>query len=159
MQSITFAVAAAIVIAAIDRFFFDGETARCTPALNAHPTPLARVAITFIGGLLEKLFFRVVVATTVAAAVWSALRRGVGERTGHVAAAQWTGTISAAIFVGFWHVGMGSDPSLSEARVLAVNAVGNLLYGWTYWRRGLEISTLTHGALNATLYLRLPLLR
>jgi membrane protease YdiL (CAAX protease family) len=157
-QSIAFAVAAAIVIAAIDRFFFDGETARRTPALNVHPTPLARVAITFIGGLLEELFFRVFFATTVAAAVWSGLRRAVGERAGLVVAAQWTGIISAAIFVGVWHVGMGSDPSSSGARVLAVNGVGNLLYGWTYWRRGLEMSTLTHGALNATLYLGLPIL-
>ena len=97
-------------------------------------------------------------ATAVAAAVWSALRRSVGERTSHVAAAQWTGTIAAVILVGVWHVGMVGDPSSNEARVLAVNAVGNLVYGWTYWRRGLEMSTLTHGALNAALYLGLPLL-
>jgi len=46
----------------------------------------------------------------------------------------------------------------SDARILAINAVGNLLYGWTYWRRGLEMSTLAHGVLNSTLYLGLPLL-
>jgi membrane protease YdiL (CAAX protease family) len=158
LQSIVFAVAAAIVIAAIDQFFFEGETARRTPALDAHPTPLARVTITFIGGLLEELFFRVLFATAMAALVWSVLRGVVGERTGHVAAAQWTGTIAAAIFVGVWHVWLVSDPASSDARVLVVNAVGNLLYGWTYWRRGLEMSTLTHGTLNATLFLGLPLI-
>jgi len=158
LQSIAFAVAAAIVVAAIDRLFFDGETARRTPALDVHPTPPARVAITFIGGLLEELFFRVFFATAVATVVWSALRRIVGARTIHVAAAQWTGTIAAMIFVGVWHVWMVSDPASNDARVLAVNAVGNLLYGWTYWRRGLEMCTLTHGVLNATLYLGMPLL-
>ncbi|MBA3558773.1 MAG: CPBP family intramembrane metalloprotease [Gemmatimonadaceae bacterium] len=121
------------------------------------PRRPARVAITFIGGLLEELFFRVFFATTVAAAAWSALRRTVGERTSHVAVAQWTGTVAAVIFVGLWHVWMCTDPSSNDARVVMVNA-GNLLYGWTYWRRGLEMSTLTHGALNATLYLGLPLL-
>ncbi len=157
-KSIVFAVAAAIVIAAIDQFFFAGETARRTPALDAHPTPPARVAIPFIGGLLEELVFRVCLATGVAAVVWSALRRGVGDRASHVAVAQWTGTVIAAIVVGVWHVSMGNDPSSNDARVLAVNAVSNLLYGWTYWRSGLEMSTLTHGTLNATLYLGLPVL-
>ena len=62
------------------------------------------------------------------------------------------------IFVGVWHVGMVGDPSTNDVRVLAVNGVSNLVYGWTYWRRGLEMSTLTHGVLNACLYLGLPLL-
>ena len=158
LKSVAFAVAAAIVIAAIDQLFFGGETARRTPALDAHPTPAGRVAITFVGGLLEELFFRVFFATAVATVVWSLLRRNVSERASRVAAIQWTGTLAAAIFVGVWHVWMVSDPTSNDARVLAVNAVGNALYGWTYWRRGLEMSTLTHGALNATLYLGLPLL-
>lgn len=158
LEGVALAVAAAIVIAAIDQLFFGGETARRTPPLDAHPTPPARVAITFVGGLLEELLFRVFAATAVATVVWSALRRGVGERAGHVAAAQWTGTLAAAILVGVWHAWMLDDPAASDARILAVNAVGNVLYGWTYWRRGLELSTLTHGALNATLYLGLPLL-
>ena len=102
--------------------------------------------------------FRAFFATAVAAVVWAALSRSVGERTGQVAAAQWVGTLAAAIVVGVWHVGMGGDSSSNSARVLAVNAIGNVLYGWTYWRHGLEMSTLTHGVLNATLYLGLPLL-
>jgi membrane protease YdiL (CAAX protease family) len=61
------------------------------------------------------------------------------------------------IYVGVWHTWMVADPS-SDARVMAINSVGNLLYGWTYWRRGLEYAVLTHGVLNATLYLGFPLL-
>jgi membrane protease YdiL (CAAX protease family) len=157
LQTVAFAVAAAVVVALVDQLFFGGETARRNPALDAHPTPPARVAVSFVGGLLEELVFRVVVATAVATVVWNALRRGVGERVGHVAAAQWTGTLAAAVVVGAWHVGMVGDPA-SSARVLAVNAVGNVLYGWTFWRRGLELSTLAHGVLNSTLYLGLSLL-
>ena len=60
--------------------------------------------------------------------------------------------------VGVWHVGMAVI-HLEQWRVLAVNAIGNVLYGWTYWRHGLEMSTLTHGVLERrTLYLGLPLL-
>lgn len=158
LQSVALAIATAMLIAAIDHFLCDGETARRTPALNEHPTPQARVAITFIGGLAEELVFRVFFATAVAWAVWWVLRRAIGERPSHVGAARWTGTIAAAVVVGVWHVGMVGDPSSNDARVLTVNAVSNLLYGWTWWRRGLEMSTLTHGTLNATLYLGLPFL-
>lgn len=156
-QSVALAIAAAALIAAIDHFFFDGETARRTPALDVHPTPAARVAVTFVGGLLEELYFRVVFATVVASVAWLALRRLLGERPSTVTAAQWTGTIGAAIYCGLWHTTMVDDPS-SDTRVIVVNVVSNLLYGWTYWRRGLELSTLTHGVLNASLYLGLPLL-
>lgn len=157
LQSVAIAIAAAIVIAAIDQFFFEGATARRTPALNVHPTPAARVAVCFIGGFLEEIVFRVLLASAVAAVAWSALRR-FGGRMSNVAAAQWTGTVAAAIVVGIWHVGMVADPASNDMRVLAVNGVSNLVYGWTYWRRGLELSTLTHGALNSSLYLGLPLL-
>lgn len=155
LESIALAIAGALVVAAIDQVFFGGETARRTPALNLHPTPVARVAITFIGGFLEELFFRVFFATAVASVVWLALRRPVGQPA--VPVAQWAGIIAAAIYVGVWHTTMGDAPS-NNARVIAVNAVSNLLYGWTYWRRGLELSALTHGVLNATLYLGLPFL-
>lgn len=154
-KSVVLAVAAAIVIAAIDHFFFSGETASRTPALDAHPTPAARVVVTFVGGLLEELYFRVFFATAVAGTVWLLFRRLFGERS--VAAARWMGTLAAVAYVALWHTWMVNDPS-ADARVIAINSVGNLLYGWTYWRRGLEMAVLTHGVLNATLYLGLPLL-
>lgn len=157
LQSVALGVAAALLIAAIDHFFFDGATARGTPALHEHPAPAARVLVTFVGGLGEELYFRVFIATAVASVVWLALGWLVGERAGTVTAAQWAGTITAMIYVGLWHTWMVADPS-SDARVMAINSVGNLLYGWTYWRRGLEYAVLTHGVLNATLYLGYPLL-
>lgn len=157
LQSVTFGILAAFLIAAIDHVFFDGQTARGTPALDEHPTPAARVMITFIGGLGEELFFRVFFATAVASVVWLAFRRVSAQRALVVTLAQWTGTVCAMIYVMLWHVWMSSDPS-GEARIMAINSVGNLLYGWMYWRRGLEFAALTHGVLNATLYLGYPLL-
>lgn len=157
LQSVAFGVLAAFLIAAIDHFFFNGETAKRTPALDEHPTPVARVLVTFIGGLGEELYFRVFFATVVASVVWLALRRVVAQREGAVTVAQWTGTITAMVYVGLWHTWMVADPS-GDTRVMAMNSVGNLLYGWTYWRRGLEFAVLTHGILNATLYLGYPLL-
>lgn len=157
LQSVTFGILAALLIAAIDHFFFSGETARGTPALDEHPTPAARVLITFVGALGEELYFRVLFATLVASVLWLALRRLAGRREVAVTVAQWTGTIAAMVYVGLWHTWMVADPS-SDTRVMAINSLGNVLYGWMYWRRGLEFAVLTHGTLNATLYLGYPLL-
>jgi membrane protease YdiL (CAAX protease family) len=155
LQSVALGLLGAIVVAAIDHVFFAGGTAAVVPPLDAHPTPAARVIIPFIGGFLEEIYFRVLFATAVAIVAWSALRRLAPERG--VAVARWTGTITAMVFVGVWHTWMVADPS-ADARVMAINSVGNILYGWTYWRRGVELATLTHGVLNATLYLGWPLL-
>jgi membrane protease YdiL (CAAX protease family) len=157
LECVTLAILGATLVAAIDYFFFEAVTARATPALDEHPTPTARVLITFIGGLLEELFFRLLFATAVASVVWLALRRLIAQREVAVTLAQWTGTIIAMIHVGMWHVWMSSIHT-GDARIMAINSVGNLLYGWVYWRRGLEFAVLTHGVLNATLYLGFPLL-
>jgi hypothetical protein len=90
LESVTFAILGATLVAAIDYFFFEAVTARATPALDEHPTPTARVLITFIGGLLEELFFRVLFATAVASVVWLALRRLITQREMAVTLAQWT---------------------------------------------------------------------
>ena len=157
LQQVGLAIALAMVIAAIDQVFFGGMTAQRTPALDLHPTPPARVIVTFAGGLVEELLFRVLVATGVASLLWMGIRRASGESRFGVATAQWTGVIAAAVFVAVWHVGMSNDAG-GAARVVAVNLIANLLYGWTWWRRGLEMAVLTHGTLNASLYLGLPLL-
>lgn len=158
VQACVLAVGAAALIALIDQLFFAGATSLRTPALDEHPTPAARVLVTFAGGFVEEIAFRVLVATAVAALAWFAVRR-VGSRRPQemVVGAQWLGTIAAALCVALWHVGMSLD-SAGYWRVVTVNMVSNLLYGWTWWRRGLEMAVLTHGTLNASLYLGLPLL-
>jgi membrane protease YdiL (CAAX protease family) len=97
LQSVALGILAALLIAAIDQLFFDGETARRTPALDEHPAPGARVLITFVGALGEELYFRVFFATAVASVVWVALRRVVVRREVSVTVAQWTGIIAATI--------------------------------------------------------------
>ena len=114
--------------------------------------------VTFGGGLLEELVFRLLLASAIAGVVWTALRRASRSGPSHAAAAEWIGTASSALVVGIWHAWMISDPTSSDTRVIVVNLVSNVLYGWTFWRRGLEMAVLTHGTLNAALYLGLPLL-
>jgi membrane protease YdiL (CAAX protease family) len=145
-------LAAGLTVIGIDALFFGGETARRTPSLSEHPSLLARILISIVGSIGEELFFRVLVATTIAWVVYLAARR---LSTRSVVIAQTISVVAAALWVGLWHVGMAGD----LWRVVSVNLVGNLLYGWLYWRRGLEMAIMAHVVVTATLFIGIPAFR
>jgi hypothetical protein len=64
----------------------------------------------------------------------------------------------AATWVGLWHVGMIGSPA-DFWRVMTVNLIGNVVYGWFFWRRGFELAVLVHITLNTALYVGVPALR
>lgn len=148
-------LAAALVDVAVDHVFFGGETMRRTPDLGAHPPVINRVAVTTIGSIGEELFFRVGVATVVAWAVYWILRRVLADPR---SVAQWSGILVAATWSGLWHVGMVGNPA-DFWRVMTINLIGSIVYGWFYWRRGFELAVLAHITLNTALYVGVPALR
>ena len=149
-------VAAAIVDVAVDHFFFAGETMRRTPDLSSHPPVINRVSVVTIGSIGEELFFRVGVATLVAWAVYWLLNRVKDDPR---SLAQWSGILVAATWSGLWHAGMVGNPAENFGRVMTVNVIGSVVYGWFYWRRGFELAVLSHIALNTTLYVGMPAFR
>ncbi|HEX6573887.1 MAG TPA: CPBP family intramembrane glutamic endopeptidase [Gemmatimonadaceae bacterium] len=150
LESAALGAGAALIVMAIDHYFFDGLTARQTPEWSEHPAPAMRLVIAFTGALFEEIVFRVIVATTVATVLWLVLRRITASSA--VQISQWAGTISAATWIALWHVGMAGDP----ARIITINAVGNILYGWIYWRRGLESAVVAHATVTSILFLGFP---
>ena len=61
----------------------------------------------------------------------------------------------AAAYAGMTHVGNPAD----FLRVVTVNGVAALVYGWLYWRRGLELAILNHMVVTACLYIAVPAFR
>lgn len=98
------------------------------------------------GGLTEEVLMRWGLMTLLAWASWRVLQRGQGrpQRICFVLAA----TLSAAIF-GLAHMpavtGMGVEvTSPVVLYVTCVNAIPGLLFGWLFWRHGLEAACLAH---------------
>jgi len=148
-------IAAALAVVAIDRVLFGGVTMRGTPDLSSHPSIGARVLVALIGSLFEELVFRVGVATVTGWLSYWILQQVMSNP---VRVAQWVGVITAAAAIGFMHVGQGDDPTRLW-RILSVNAVGNIAYGWIYWRRGLELAWATHVVVTCALFIGVPALR
>lgn len=143
---------AGLVLVSIDVLFFAGATVRRLPALDAHPSVGMRLLIAPIGSLGEELVFRVLVCTLAAWLAYLALSLLIERPKVY---AEWLGVLAAAGLIGAWHVGSPAD----AARVMTVNVVTNVVYGWVYWRRGLELAILTHMVVTAFLLIAVPAFR
>lgn len=146
---------AALAVIAVDGVFFGGATMRGTPDLSEHPPIGNRVLVALIGSLAEELVFRLGIATAGAWVIYMILRRVLGNAR---SVAQWAGMLAAAASAGLMHVGQVGDPS-HVWRIITVNAVINCVYGWAYWRRGLEAAVLTHAFTTSILSIVVPALR
>ncbi len=145
-------VGATLILVALDLLLFDGITLRRVPGIGAPPPLGARVLVVLVGPIVEGLVFRVLIATGVAALVHALLVRFVRQPR---EAAQWAGTLVAALLAGLFH----SRDVDAMTRVMTLNLVTGAVYGAIYWWRGLELSILTHVIVSVVLLLVVPVLR
>ncbi|WP_295990200.1 CPBP family intramembrane glutamic endopeptidase [Rugamonas sp.] len=104
-----------------------------------------RLLASFYGGIAEELMCRLFLMSLL---VWLANR--FLARTGAIADARaiWTGIIGAALVFGALHLPAAGAlfplTPMVVARIIAMNAVGGVVFGWLYWRRGLEHAMVAH---------------
>lgn len=104
-----------------------------------------RLLASFYGGIAEELMCRLFLMSLL---VWLANR--FLARTGAIADARamWTGIIGAALVFGVLHLPAAAAlfplTPMVVARIIAMNAVGGVVFGWLYWRRGLEHAMVAH---------------
>ena len=112
-------------------------------SITAFPMPLATKML--YGGIVEELLLRWGVMSFLVWAAW----RAAGRREQVPAWCYWAGIGLAALLFAAGHLPMlflliSDPPSWLVAAVIAGNAVPGLLFGWLYWRRGLEAAMLAH---------------
>jgi len=98
------------------------------------------------GGIVEELLVRWGLMSFL---VWMAWRIS-GSVTRVPRSCFWVGTAVAAAFFSAGHLPVlyllvPDPPNSMVALVLVGNAVPGLLFGWLYWRRGLEAAMIAHG--------------
>ena len=85
---------------------------------------------------------------------WRLFQRGEGNPG---PALVWMAIIIAALLFGLGHL-----PALSQLVVLTpllvirtvlLNALGGLLFGWLFWRRGLETAMVAHAAAHVAFFI------
>jgi membrane protease YdiL (CAAX protease family) len=121
-------------------------------AARFEPPLLARL---LYGGITEEVLLRWGVMTACTWVVWRISRRpGGGVRPAHV----WSAIVASSLFFGLGHLPvahhlLGGFTPGTLFWVIGANTWFGLLFGWLFWRRGLESAMVAHALTHLVNYL------
>lgn len=125
------------------------------PATAAHSTAFAGFLASFYGGIAEELQLRLFLMGLL---VWAITRCGRSRMTPAVA---WTAIVIAALVFGAGHLPAAAQvwplDAVVIARTILLNGVGGLVFGWYFWKHGLETAMLAHFSCDLVLHVMAPL--
>ena len=111
-----------------------------------------RLLASFYGGITEELLLRLFLMTLIAWLVWRLGFRGHPPTSPLL----WTAIIASAVLFGLGHLpavaGIWPLTAVVVFRTVVLNALGGLVFGWLYWRRGLEYAMLAHFCADIALH-------
>jgi membrane protease YdiL (CAAX protease family) len=109
----------------------------------------------FYGGIAEELQLRLFLMTLL---VWLF---ATFARRQPAPAVYWSAIVIAALLFGAGHLPAAAKLwGLSDIvvfRTIALNAIAGLVFGWLYWRRGIEMAMLGHFSADIVLHVLAPL--
>lgn len=113
----------------------------------------------FYGGITEELLLRLFAMTLLTWLVWRVVSR---RKVPVPAFAVWFGIIGAALLFGAGHLPAAGTiwplTGVVIARTLVLNGVGGIVFGWLYWKHGLEYSMVAHFSADIVLHVLVPLM-
>lgn len=131
------------------------------PRLHPAVAPAAATTVvegllaSFYGGIAEELQLRLFLMTLL---VWMLTLAG---RHRPRPALFWLAIAIAAIAFGAGHLPAADKvwglSSVVIVRTVALNAIGGLVFGWLYWKRGIEMAMLGHFSADIVLHVVAPL--
>jgi membrane protease YdiL (CAAX protease family) len=123
------------------------------PIQTASPPIWQSFLASFYGGIDEEIAMRLFLMTLL---VWifSKIKRTEGGRPTN--SSVWIAIIIAAIIFGIGHLPFASTLTsispLMAAQIILLNAIGGIVFGWLYWRKGLESAMLSHFSADIVLH-------
>ncbi len=159
LQAVVLGISAGVVII--------GLSAVLDPMLPKPSQPMADVGTgksafngflaSFFGGISEELQLRLFVMTLL---VWAFAMLAKRAPRPWV---YWTAIVIAAVLFGLGHLPAAARiwdlSAIVVMRTLVLNAIGGLVFGWLYWRRGIEMAMLGHFSADIVLHVLAPLLK
>lgn len=150
-------VAAALLIIGASLVLDPMLPARLHPAAApaAATSAIEGFLASFYGGIAEELELRLFLMTLL---VWMLTLAG---RHRPKPALFWLAIVIAAIAFGAGHLPAAEKvwglSGIVVFRTIALNAVGGLVFGWLYWKRGIEMAMLGHFGADIVLHVLAPL--
>lgn len=113
----------------------------------------------FEGGIAEEVLLRLFLMTLIVWITWKIKKTGEGLPT---EAGVWTAIIISSILFGLGHLpitsAMTAITPIVVIRAVVLNGVGGVIFGWLYWRKGLESAMISHFSADIVLHVITPLI-
>lgn len=101
------------------------------------------------GGITEELMVRWGLMSFLAWAGWRLLARGGARASDGI---MWGAIIGSAVAFGIGHLPVAAATAtltpLLVLRVISLNAIGGIVFGWLFWRRNLEVAMVAHASVH-----------
>lgn len=127
-------------------------TGTVTPA-TTYPSLGSRVLAIFYGGFFEEMLVRLLIMSYLVWFIWKITRSDNAASHSWI---YWLGLISAAVLFGAVHLPLtfalyGMTP-LVITRALVLNLIPGLIFGWLYWKQGIESAMISHLCADITIH-------
>lgn len=157
--SIGLGILAGILITGLDYLFsFVGVTINITQA-SVNPPAWMGFLASFYGGINEEILLRLFLMTLI---VWITFKIKKTQEGKPTNIGMWLAIISAAVIFGIGHLPavmtLTTITPVVIVRTIILNAVGGIIFGWLYWRKGLESAMISHFSADIVLHVIVPLL-
>ena len=157
--SVGLGVLAGIIIIGMDFLFsISGVTSSLIQAQLTPPAWQGLLA-SFYGGINEEVLLRLFLMTLIAWILFKIRKTKEGKPTD---IGMWLAIILAAVIFGAGHLPAASAITtitpLQVISVILLNSVGGIIFGWLYWKKGLESAMISHFSADIVLHVILPLL-
>ena len=113
----------------------------------------------FYGGIGEEILLRLFVMTLIVWIIFKIKKTSVGKPT---TIGIWIAIIISAVIFGLGHLPItGTITSITPliiVRAVLLNGIGGIIFGWLYWKKGLESAMISHFSADIVLQVIFPFL-
>lgn len=162
--SIGLGVIAALLIIGIDILLQPallrelGDSASALDSQNIQPAAWKGFLASFYGGIAEEILLRLLVMSFLA---WLGRFISKTQEGKPTSAVFWIANLLAAVLFGLGHLPATAAlfplTPLVITRAILLNGIGGVIFGWLYWKRGLEAAMVAHFSADIVLHVLLAL--
>ena len=135
-----------------------GDSANALNLQNAQPAAWKGLLASFYGGIAEEILLRLFVMSLLAWLGRFVNKTQEGKPTSVIF---WTANFVAAVLFGLGHLPATAIliplTPLVITRAILLNGIGGVIFGWLYWKRGLEAAMISHFSADIVLHVLLAL--
>lgn len=152
-------LAGALIVGLDYLFSLMGVTISVAQASSINPPAWQGFLASFYGGINEEIMLRLFLMTLIVWLFYKIKQTKDGKPT---KISMWLAIILAAVIFGAGHLpalmSITTITPLLIIRTVALNALGGIIFGWLYWKKGLESAMISHFSADIVLHVIVPLL-